>query len=113
MLTTQPLGFDQTGRLLFMKDSRGRNTAAVVATNLETRQTTLLAEDGQADAQDVLTHPTEKHVQAISFVYERKRWQILIHRQPIRQNLSVQKCVLPVTLTLPRDLPAIRTARSH
>jgi dipeptidyl aminopeptidase/acylaminoacyl peptidase len=60
-----------------MKDSRGRNTSAVVAYNLDTRQGTLLAEDPQADAEDVVCHPTEKHVQAVSFVYERKRWQIL------------------------------------
>ena len=30
-----------------------------------------------ADAQDVVCHPTEKHVQAVSFVYERKLWQII------------------------------------
>ena len=77
MLTTNPLGLDKTGNVLFMKDSRGRNTSAVVAYNLDTRQGTLLAEDPQADAEDVVCHPTEKHVQAVSFVYERKRWQIL------------------------------------
>ena len=30
-----------------------------------------------ADLQDVVTHPTEKHVQAVAFNYERKRWQVL------------------------------------
>lgn len=76
-LTTYPVGLDKTSDVLFMKDSRGRNTAALIAQNLATKQTTLLAEDPQADAHRVLCHPTEKHVQAVSFIYERKRWQIL------------------------------------
>lgn len=76
-LTTTHLGLDKTGDVVFIKDSRGRNTSALIAQNLATKQTTLLAEDPQADAEDVLRHPTEKHVQAVSFVYERKRWQIL------------------------------------
>ena len=37
----------------------------------------MLAEDSLSDAQDVVRHPTEKHVQAVSFVYERKHWQIV------------------------------------
>jgi len=76
-LTTGPAGVDKTGTVVFLRDSRGRNTAAVVACDLATRGTVLLAEDPQSDAQDVVCHPTEKHVQAVSFVYERKRWQIL------------------------------------
>ncbi|MGC1377383.1 MAG: S9 family peptidase [Anaerolineales bacterium] len=77
VITTNTVDLDKTGNVLFMKDSRGRNTSAVVAQDLTTRQTTLLAEDPRADAEDVLRHPTEKHIQAVSFVYERKRWQIL------------------------------------
>ena len=77
MLTTNPVGFDKTGRTLFLKDSRGRNTSAVVALDTENDAIALLAEDALADAQDVITHPTEKSVQAVSFVYERKRWQVL------------------------------------
>lgn len=76
-LTTFHIGLDKTRDVVFIKASRGRNTAALIAQNLATKQTTLLAEDPQADMQDVLCHPTEKHVQAVSFIYERKRWQIL------------------------------------
>ncbi len=76
-MSTTMAGIDKTGGVLFLKDSRGRDTAAVVAQELATRRTTLLAHDPQADAEDVITHPTQKHVQAVSFVYERKRWQIL------------------------------------
>jgi len=77
MLTTTPAGLNKSSTVLFMKDSRGRNTSAVIAYNLETKQTTLLADDPLADAEDVVFHPTEKHVQAVSFIYERKHWNIV------------------------------------
>ena len=77
MLTTTPVGLNKSSTVLFMKDSRGRNTSAVIACDLETKQTTLLAEETLADAEDVVFHPTEKHVQAISFIYERKHWNVL------------------------------------
>ncbi|HBR10423.1 S9 family peptidase [Candidatus Bipolaricaulota bacterium] len=77
LLTTSPVGFDKTGKLLYMIDSRDRNTAALVTLDLETGKHTLLAEDSQADISGVMVHPTEKTVQAVSFTRERKRWQIL------------------------------------
>lgn len=77
LLTTSPIGLDKAGNVLFVKDSRGRNTAAVIAQNLETGEKTLLAQDPRVDAEDVVRHPAERHIQAVSFVYERRRWQIL------------------------------------
>ena len=77
VLTTSPVGFDKANRLIQMKDSRGRDTSALVELDPETGGSRLLAEDPQADAADVLRHPTERHVQAASFIYDRKRWQIL------------------------------------
>jgi dipeptidyl aminopeptidase/acylaminoacyl peptidase len=76
-LTTGPIGYDKTSQIMYMRDSRGRNTAALVAINLATNERTLLAEDPQADLGDVAIHPTEKNVRAVSFTYERKRWQVL------------------------------------
>ncbi len=77
MLTTSPVGFDKTGTVLYLIDSRDRNTAALVALDLETGEQRLLAEDQQADVSEAMIHPTEKNVQAVSFTYKRKRWQIL------------------------------------
>jgi dipeptidyl aminopeptidase/acylaminoacyl peptidase len=77
MLTTGDVGFDKANHRLYMKDSRGRNTSALVELDLDTKAKRLLAADLQADAADVLCHPTEKHVQAVSFIYDRKRWQVL------------------------------------
>jgi dipeptidyl aminopeptidase/acylaminoacyl peptidase len=75
--TTWPLGFDKANRLIFMMDSRGRDTAAVVEINLETKEKRVLATDPQADVCLTVQHPTEKHVQAVASVYDRKRWQVL------------------------------------
>ena len=76
-LTTSPIGFDKTGTNLYMIDSRGRNTSALIAVNLETGEETLIAEDPRADISDAMVHPTERTVQAVAFTYERKRWQII------------------------------------
>jgi len=77
VLTTSLLWFDKTGTILYMIDSRDRNTSAMVALDLETGEETLLAEDPRADVSDVMIHPTERNIQAVAFTYERKHWQIL------------------------------------
>jgi len=76
-LTTFAVGFDRSGDVLFMADSRGRNTSALVAHNIRTGETALLAQDPRADVAQGLEHPTEKHIQAVAFVYARKRWEVL------------------------------------
>ena len=76
-LTTSPVGFDTAGTILYIIDSRNRNTGALMALDLDTGKQTLLAEDPRADVSDVVIHPTEKRVQAAAFTYERKVWQIL------------------------------------
>lgn len=77
VLTTSPAGFDKTGTHLYMLDSRGRNTSALLEIEIANKKSRLLAEDARADAGDVIVHPTEKHIQAVSFTYERKGWKIL------------------------------------
>ena len=76
-LTTDAVGFDVTGRTLYMRDSRGRDTSALFAVDYERGERKLLAEDSRADAGDVVRHPVSREVQAVSFVYERKEWQVL------------------------------------
>ncbi|MBA1342070.1 MAG: Acylamino-acid-releasing enzyme [ANME-2 cluster archaeon] len=77
LLTTGIVGFDKTGTVLYMIDSRNRNTAAFFALDLETGEQTLIAEDPHADTSDLMIHPTEKIVQAVAFTYERKHWQVI------------------------------------
>ena len=76
-LTTQPFGFDQSGRFLYLADSRGRNTSACFQVDTETEAQVLLAEDPRADLDGVLFHPSKKTIQAVAFNYERKEWKIL------------------------------------
>jgi dipeptidyl aminopeptidase/acylaminoacyl peptidase len=76
-MTTHPLGFDRSGRILYQKDSRGRDTAAVTALHLDTGAVELLASDPRADASGILAHPTEGTIQAVAFNYARTEWRVL------------------------------------
>ncbi len=76
-LTTQPLGFDKHGNILFMSDSRGRNTSALVQLDLTDGKQSVLAANDLADLGTTLAHPTEKNIQAVAFNYERQKWKIL------------------------------------
>jgi dipeptidyl aminopeptidase/acylaminoacyl peptidase len=92
-LTTYPLGFDRTGRVLYMKDSRGRDTAMVTAVNLDTGIAQVLAADPRADASGVLAHPTEGTVQAVAFNYTRTEWTVL--DAAVQADLDYLKTVAP------------------
>ena len=91
ILTTGPAGFDKTGTILYMIDSRDRNTAAMYALDLKTNEQTLIAQDSLADVSDLMIHPTQKNIQAVAFTYERKHWQII--DQSIADDLDYLKTV--------------------
>lgn len=76
-LTTFIVGFDRPGDNLYMVSSVGRNTAALFALDQHTGQRQLLAEDPKADVGGVMVHQVEKHVQAVSFNYQRKQWFVV------------------------------------
>jgi len=76
-LTTGPLGLDQSGQVLYLRDSRGRDTAALTALDLRTGKSRLLAEDSRTDVAGVLEHPTTHAIQAVAFDYTRPEWQVL------------------------------------
>jgi dipeptidyl aminopeptidase/acylaminoacyl peptidase len=75
-LTTSPAGFDKSGKILYFMDSRGRDTGALVAVDLGTGETKMIAENDKADIGGVLSHPTEKTIEGVSFNYERVKWTI-------------------------------------
>ena len=74
VFTTSLIDFDKSGKVLYMEDSLGRDTSALVAVNLDTGEKTVIASDARADLDDLILHPTEKHPQAVAFTYERKHW---------------------------------------
>ena len=76
-MTTGLAGFDKSNQILYLIDSRKRNTAALFTLDLESGKQELVAEDDRADVGGMLVHPTEKHAQAVSFTYDRNRWHVL------------------------------------
>jgi dipeptidyl aminopeptidase/acylaminoacyl peptidase len=73
-LTTNPVGFDKTGNILYLIDSRDRDTGAFTTLDLKSKKQTVVAEDKKSDAGGIMLHPTDLTVQAISFNYDRNRW---------------------------------------
>ncbi len=75
--TTQPLDFTSDGKTLYWADSRGRNTAALVAQDLASGQTTVVAQDARADIDDALFDPRTGRAQAFSSNYLKAEYQAL------------------------------------
>ncbi len=92
-LTTHPMGFDQSGELLYMTDSRGRDTSALMSLNLRTGKTNLLAEDPRTDVAGVLEHPVTHTIQAVAFDYTRPEWKVL--DPSIQDDLAYLKTAMP------------------
>ena len=90
-LTTGPAGFDKSGKTLYMLDSVDRNTAALVAYNMETDEKRMLASHPRVDVGGVMAHPTEKTIEAVSFTYTRREWKIL--DDSIKADLDYLKTV--------------------
>jgi len=76
-LTTGFSGFNKSNSVSYLIDSRGRNTAALYAYDMATKKSTLLAEDPKSDLYGIMTHPTEKTLQAVAFYYDRVAWKVL------------------------------------
>jgi dipeptidyl aminopeptidase/acylaminoacyl peptidase len=73
-LTTVPAGFNKSGDVLYLIDSRHGDTGAFTTYDMKSGKQDVIAEDKKVDAGAFLLHPTELTVQAISFTHERTRW---------------------------------------
>ncbi|WP_338049436.1 S9 family peptidase [Pelagerythrobacter marensis] len=73
-LTTQPAGFTTDGKTMYWIDSRGRNTAALVAQNVETGEKTVIAQNDKADIGGAMTDPKTGEIEAYSFTYLTTEW---------------------------------------
>jgi dipeptidyl aminopeptidase/acylaminoacyl peptidase len=76
-LTTNVVGFDATGKTMYLLDSRNRDTAALFAYDAATKKATLLAEDARADVGAIITNPKTERPQAVSAPYDRDHWIVL------------------------------------
>ncbi len=73
-MTTQPVGFTADGSTLYWTDSRGRNTAALVAQDVATGETRIVAEDSKADISETLVNPNTLQVEAYQAEYLTPDW---------------------------------------
>ena len=67
--TTAPLTFTTDGKILYWTDSRGRNTSALLAQDVASGKTTVVAEDARADISNALYDQRTGRVQAYSVNY--------------------------------------------
>lgn len=76
--TTDIVEVEAGGTRVWMRDSRGRDTAALLELDLaDDSVRRVLADDPRCDASDVLMHPVTHRPQAVTFRYETARWTIL------------------------------------
>jgi len=76
-MTTGFAGMTKDGGTLYMRDSRGRDTAALFAIDAASGGKTLVHEDARADIGGNLRDPQTGKVQAVSVNYLREQWTTL------------------------------------
>jgi dipeptidyl aminopeptidase/acylaminoacyl peptidase len=72
--TTQPVGFTADGKTLYWLDSRGRDTAAVVAQDVATGRKTVIAQNARADIGDAMANPRTGRLEAYAVDYLKNEW---------------------------------------
>jgi dipeptidyl aminopeptidase/acylaminoacyl peptidase len=77
LLTTRAVEISDDGSEIYWLDSRGRDTAAVVAQNPESGAIRVLAQDQRADFHTILFDPVTQRPIAAASTFERTRWQVL------------------------------------
>jgi dipeptidyl aminopeptidase/acylaminoacyl peptidase len=73
-LTTQPAGYTVDGKTLYWIDSRGRNTAALIAQDVATGKTRIIAQDARADIGNAMANPRTGEIEAYAVNYLRNEW---------------------------------------
>lgn len=96
--TTAMMGFDKSGKNIYMIDSRGKDKSALYQMHIPTKKKTLIFRSNKADLADVIFHPTKKTVQAAAFEYKRKEWKIL--DEAIEKDFGFLKSTLGCTFEL-------------
>jgi len=76
-LTTTVAGYTTDGKTLYWIDSRGRNTAALIAEDTETGEKRVIAESDKADIGGAMSDPVTGEVEAYAVYYLRNEWTAL------------------------------------
>jgi dipeptidyl aminopeptidase/acylaminoacyl peptidase len=72
--TTRPAGYTVDGKTQYWLDSRGRDTAALIALDLASGSKTVIAESPRADIGGALTNPETGRVEAYAVNYLKNEW---------------------------------------
>jgi dipeptidyl aminopeptidase/acylaminoacyl peptidase len=75
--STGPAGFTADGKTLYWLDGRGRDTAALIAQDVATGSTKVVAADAKADIGAVLADPQTGRVQGYAVEYLKTEWKPL------------------------------------
>ncbi len=76
-LSTTVAGYTTDGKTLYWIDSRGRNTAALIAEDTETGEKRVIAESDKADIGGTMSDPVTGEVEAYSVYYLTNEWTAL------------------------------------
>ena len=76
-LSTTVAGYTTDGKTLYWIDSRGRNTAALIAENTETGEKRVIAESDRADIGGTMSDPKTGEVEAYAVYYLTNEWTAL------------------------------------
>ncbi len=77
VITTDVWRYSRDGRSLFLRDSRGRDTAALVEYDLQTGETRVIAEDPEADIVGAWWDPRTVRPVAAPAEGSRRRWHLI------------------------------------
>jgi dipeptidyl aminopeptidase/acylaminoacyl peptidase len=91
--TTNPIGFTTDGRILYWVDSRGRDTAALVAQDVATGRKTVIAENARADIGGAMASPKTGRVEAYGVNYLKNEWVPI--GGAVKADLDFLKAKLP------------------
>lgn len=98
LLSTAPIGFNKTADVLYMVDSRDRNTSALVSLDLKTKAISVIGEDKKSDIAEILIHPTEKTIQGYAHNYERQHWTLLDNK--VKNDMDALKKINSGEITI-------------
>jgi len=70
-------GFDKTGSIIYLSDSRDSDTSILKSLNLENNETKVIAKDSKADIAIFSSHPTENTIESVIVNYDKVTYKIL------------------------------------
>ncbi|WP_253274118.1 S9 family peptidase [Myxosarcina sp. GI1] len=71
------LDFSLDGKTLYIIGNHNANTQRLIGLDLASKEEKIIAQDEQYDVGGIVTHPTKRNIQAVSFYKDKLQWQVL------------------------------------